>query len=223
MNTNINRSSSKEEKTRAAEVVFSQLTDYFFDKVNFISLPFSMAMTGTTSGVTDTTNFNGVSRLTDTGEGKFLSPNRSSRMRCQFYVNNPANIEGYILSPVVYDSFSSLNSFSSMSVLRAYIGLKIHKGVVSVAVKQAGGQEELYPTPLQFSGTGATDTFVLEIKYNISFSEIFIDDALVGSYTTDFIGSSVKTSSYLPLLSPMRTAGGTVNISIENYQLIQDK
>jgi hypothetical protein len=164
-----------------------------------------------------------VSRLIDSAEGKFLNTGRESRMRCQFYVGNPAAIEGYILSPVVFDSFSSLNSFPSMDVLRAYVGIKINKGVITVCVKESGGSELNYPTPFSFSGSGFTDTLVLEIRHHVNYTDVYIDNQFIGSYSTDLITGFSSTLVFLPLFSPARSYGGTVSITIENYQFLQEK
>ena len=214
----LNKLSSIEEKREASEAVFQLLSDFFFDKINIISFPFTQV-----EDYSSTTLFNGESRLTDTAEGKFLSPGKRSRMRCQFYVQNPDALLGYILSPVVYDSFASLNTFSSMDIFRGYVGIKIDRGAISVVVKEDEKKEVEYPTEYSFSGSGFTDTLVLEIKHNISFADVFIENTKVGSFPTDFGHRTKDTVVFLPLLSPAKSYGGTVNIVIENYQFIQDK
>lgn len=214
----LNRLSSFDEKRQASEAIFELLSDFFFDKVNFISFPFTQV-----EDYTSTTLFKGESRLTDTAEGKFLRPDKKSRMRCQFYVKNPAAILGYVLSPVIYDSFVSLNTFDSMDIFRSYVGIKIDKGVISVAVKNHGELEKLYKTDYFFSGSGTSDTLVLEVRYNLSFTEVYIDNTYVGSFPIDLGYKTKETVTFLPLLSPAISYGGTVNITVENYQFIQDK
>jgi len=223
MERNLNSQSSPEQKKDVADIVFDRLGDYLFDKISIISFPFTQ-VTDAAGKYTSTTLYGGESRLTDTAEGKFLAPGKQSRMKCQFYVQNPDHIVGYILSPVVYDSFTSLNTFSSLDVLRAYIGIKINGGIVTVSVKEAGGSEVNYATGLSFSGSGSTDTIVLEINYNGKSTEVYLDSERVGTYQTDFITGFSTVSTFLPLLSPAISKDGSgVNIVIENYQYIQNR
>lgn len=223
----LNKQSSREEKKSTSDVVFEKLGDYLFDRVAFVTLIFSEAkqISGSTQvPITSTTNFGGTSRITDTSEGKYFNTGRESRMRCSFYLENPDDLEGYILSPVVYDSFGSLNSIASLSVLRSYVGLKFMQGSISVAVKEAGFGERLFNTNLSLTGSGATDTWELEIKHYVNYTEIFVNNSLLGSYSTNMIGSFRDTMTYLPLFAPGKsTDGSAVGIVIENYQFIQNK
>lgn len=239
MYNRLSRLSSPSDKKHASQAVFKELSSYFFDKIKFISHSFSEMVTSTdytllkdgggtvvftkeTDTVTDTTSFNGTSRITDTAEGMFLTPEKVSRMRCHFYLLNPDALIGYLLCPVIYDSFSSLNTISAMTIFRAYVGLKFNQGDISVAVKESGKSEVTYSTGLSFSGSGATDTYTLEIRYYVTYTEIYINGDYIGSYTTDF-GLSNTNMSYLPLLAPGKSSDGSgVNITVENYQFIQD-
>ncbi len=218
-NARLTSDSAPEDKKDASEAVFELLADYFFDKINFISFPFSES-----TDTTDTVNYNGLSRLTDTAEGKFLEVGRRSRTRCNFYVNNPAQIDAYILSPVLYDAFTSLNTFSSMDILRSYIGIKINQGVVTVVTKEYLKDEVSYDTDFLFTGSGSTDTIVLDILYNGNTSKVYLDSKFVGNFPTDFGEGKTPTKTYLSLLSPVRSVdGSTVNLTIENFQFIQDR
>lgn len=220
----INRDSSPEQKKDLSDVVYDLLGQYLFEKVVFITLIFSEALNTDGTPIVSTTNFIGTSRITDTSEGRYMNTGKQSRMRCSFYLDNPDQLEGYILSPAVYDSFGSLNSISNMSNLRSYVGIKFDAGSTFVAVKQSGKSEVLTPIDIVFSGAGASDTYELEIRHQISFSEIFINGRIMGSFTTDLIGTNTSTTTYLPLLSPARSLDASaVGIVIENYQFIQDK
>lgn len=223
----LNQNSSPDQVQDAAQSVFSYLSDYLFDRINFISFPFTQARQVSGNDlvpVTDTTQFWGTSRLTDTAEGKFLRPDRSSRMRCDFYLENPNDLEGYLLSPVVYDSFTSLTTIDSVDIFRAYIGLKFSEGTVTIVTKEANGVEVEHSTSLSFNSSGATDTFVFEIKHFITYADVYIDNELVGSYETDMVGNFDTTKTLLPLFSPAKSlTGDEVNIVIENYQFIQDR
>lgn len=218
----LNRFSPPEEKDNANEAIYDSLSSFFFDKVRFISFPFTEVTSDHTDYYQSTTLYSGESRLTDTSEGKYMNPSRASRMRCSFYVHNADALTGYILSPAVYDSFSSLNTISSMSILRSYVGVKFKLGEIFVVVKETNRPETEYKTGLSFSGTGDSDTWLLEIKYFVENTEIYINDTFIGRYKTDF-GKTQTNYTYLPLLSPAISSDGTgVNITLENYQFIQD-
>ena len=223
-NTFLNRESSPDVKKKTREAVFDELSSALFDKVSFVTLIFSEALNLDGTPIVSTTNFIGTSRITDTSEGRYTNAGKVSRMRCSFYVSNANKLQGYIISPAVYDSFSSLNSFSSMSLLRSYVGIYFNSGPILVAVKEAGKQEVLYPTTFSFSGTGATDTYELEVRHEVRFTEIYINKILVGTYSTDLLGNFQSTKTFLPLFSPARsTDGSAVGIVIENFQFIQDR
>lgn len=209
-----------EQQDEMREIVFDALTQYFFEKSSFISFPFSESGSWSSFSV-----FNGESRLTDTAEGKFLNTGKSSRTRCQFYVENPDEIEAYLLSPAVYDSFVSLNTFTSMDILRSYVGLKIRRGVITVCVKQAGGQEENYPTEFSLSGSGASDTLVLEMIHGVLFTDVFIDSKRIGTFASNLAGRFSTTKTFLPLFAPVRclNVAESVNLVVENFQFIQEK
>lgn len=224
MKNNLNRFSSPEQKRDAADIVFENLINYLFDKVVLISLIFSEALNTDGSSITSTSDFIGTSRITDTSEGRYTDTGKNSRMRCSFYLENPDSLIGYILSPAVYDSFGSLNTLESMSILRSYVGLKFNQGLIQVAVKESGKTEVVFPTLFSFSGTGPTDTYELEIIHNSNFTDIYINKEIVGSYATDMIGSVQSTKTFLPLLSPAKSSdGSSVGIVVENYQFIQEK
>ena len=257
--------SSRDEKRVTSEAVYEFLADALFDKVSFISFPFTqtkqiyymetdniaaiytpsqwidvpasgedakqeLADDGISTisehyinpvegPVTDTDRYWGISRIPNTSEGKFLSPDKRNRMRCSFYVDNYTQLNGYILSPVVYDSFKSLNYFTSMSIFRSYVGLKFDAGVAYVAVKQAGQEEELIQIDLDIS----FDTHRLDMVSTGKETTIRINNTPVGTYPVDLIGDSTDVDTFLPLLSRAKSIDGTeVGITIENFQFIQN-
>lgn len=225
----LNPNSSPDQSKDASQTVFKNLSEYLFDGINFVSFPFSQARQVSGNDlvpVTDQSSFWGTSRLTDTAEGKFLSPGKSSRMRCNFYLENPAETIGYLLSPAVFDSFGSLTEVTDepKDLLRAYIGLKFDEGDVSIVVKEAGGAEVEHPAGIgPFTGSFTT-TYVLEIKHFISYAEVLIDNVLVGSFSADFVGNNSSVSSFVHLYAPVKSVTGSeVNLVVENYQFIQDR
>ena len=222
MNNQLNRDSSIEQKKSASEAVFENLVDFFFDKVNYVTLVFSRFSSG--GGTTSTSAYATGSRIIDTSEGKFFSERRTSRMSCSFYTQNANQLEGYILSPAVFDSTGSLGAISNLSSLRAYLGIKIDGGTVTVVVKDDGKDEVLYPTDITIAA-GFSETFRLETRYNINTAEVLIDGSLIGVYNLDWSVNEKTTKTFYPLFSPGKTknSGTTVDIVIENFQFIQNK
>jgi len=261
----LNEDSSSEDKEYASSAVYDMLSTMLFDKISFISFPFTktaqiypylsdginttasylwgvawvgsaMQLAGISRStanvmldiegpVTDTARFWGISRIPNTSEGKFLTPDNDSRMRCSFYVSNGAQLEGYILSPVVYDSFASLNYFTSMDIFRAYVGLKFHNGQAYTVVKEIGKDEVLNEIEdVNVSGSSSSDTYRLDMVTSNKSTKILIDGISVGELSSDFTtGKEGEVDTYLPLLSPAKsTNGDEVGITVENFQFIQN-
>jgi hypothetical protein len=219
----VNKMSSSTQKREVADVVYSQLMDYFFDKVVFLNLAYSDLGSG---GTTSTTNYGKASRIIDSSGGQLMRPGRDSRFRCQFYLKNPSKMEGYILSPAVFDSFDSSIITTSLSTLRSYVGIKIYQSTLYAVVKQANKAEELTALDFDLTMYDATfsDTFALEIRHNVTSTDILINNVNYGSYSTDLVGTTSDVYTFYPFFSPARSTDGTqVNIVAENVQFIQNK
>lgn len=219
----LNRNSSQEEKREAKETVFDELASYFFDRVVFISLLYSDLSGG---GTTDTVNFGKLSRIMDTSQGKLMSPGKESRMRCNFYLKNPDKLDGYLLSPVVYDEQLLPTNLTTMTIFRSYVGLKFSNNKVYVVVKQAGKDEVTYLLNLTLDMLDATFTYTytLEILHNGTSTDIYIDDVLYGSYSSDMIGSFTSVETFFPFFAPAKSKDGTITqVVAEHIQFIQNK
>lgn len=212
--------SSPDEKKNNSRAVYETLSDFFFDQAILVTTVFSEISDG---GTTSTT-YQGASRVTDTSEGRYLDVGKRSRFRTSFYASNPDSLDAYILSPAVYDSFSSLNTISSMNILRSYVGIRILNGSIYAVVKESGKTEKRYPTNFSFSGTGDSDTYTLEMIHNVTSTEIYINDEPVGTYPSDMQSGFNSTKTVLPLLAPGRsTDGSNINLTLEHFQFIQDR
>lgn len=225
----LNRFSSQEDKKNASDVVFDKLNDYFFNKVIFLNLIYSDfgdgGVYGGTKGTTSTVNLATGSRIPDTAEGRMMRPDRESRMKCTFYLRSHSKLLGYILSPAVLDS-SSLGAVTTLDSLRSYVGLKFTGGSAFVVVKEANKSERLYTIdfPIRMSDGTFTETFSLEVVYNIKSTDIYLDGNFIGTYTTDLIGSYPNPITFYPFFSPGKSTDGTqVNIAVEHIQYIQNK
>lgn len=228
---NLNKLSSTEQKKEASDVVYENLMDYFFNQIVFINLAFSDLgdvdnNPATPNGTTSTTDYGKSSRIIDTARGRLMAPGRSSRIRCQFYLRSPNVIDGYILSPAVFDSQNLPGSLTTMSVFRSYVGLKFRNGETFVAVKEAGKTEVLYPITFELTMSDATftDTFSLEIIHNVRSTDIIINGVSHGSYASDLVGTTSSVEVFYPFFAPARSTSGTlVNIVCENIQFMQNR
>jgi len=223
MNKNLNQQSSPEQKKSTTDVVFSELGDYLFDSIVFLNLAYSDLGSG---GTTSQTDFGKASRIIDTAEGRLMRPGRVSRMRCQFYLRNSEELQGYILSPAVYDSLTLPSSLTTLRIFRSYVGLKFNKGTVTVVVKEEGEAEKNYPTDFTMTKFSAsfTDTFALEIRHFVQYTDIYLNNVKLGSYTSDLVGGVKDVKTFYPFFAPARSTDGALsNIVCENIQFIQNK
>lgn len=219
----INNNSSPETKKSLRDMVYEEISSYFFDKIIFLNLAYSDLGGG---GTTSTTAYGKASRIVDTAEGRLLAPGRQSRIRCQFYLKNPSKMDGYILSPTVYDSQTLPGSLTTMSIFRSYVGLKFYKGSVYAVTKEAGKSEVAVLLDLTLSMFDATytDTYALEIVHNVQSTDIIINNVSYGSYSSDMVGSFSSVETFYSFFSPARSTDGTsVNIVSENIQFIQNR
>jgi len=229
-NQRLNRFSSSEEKNATAEIVYDTLVDFFFDKVSYIYLAYSDLGEPITAGITgtnSTTNFGVDSRIIDSSSGLYMRPGLESRMRCSFYLKNAATADAYLLSPCVYTGLSLPNPLTSVNSLSAYIGLRFIGRDVYVVVKESGGSEKIFTTGITLTMYNATfsDTYVLDIKYNVRFTDIYINGSLIGSYSSDLVGTTPLPGTFYAFFAPARTTNGAnyVNIVAEHIQFIQSK
>lgn len=219
---NLSRDSSPDAKTYAKQAVYESIGDFFFDKVNFITLNF--AQVNDAGSTTDQTNYATDNRIIDTSEGRFMDLDKESRFRTHFYLENAANADAYILSPALLDGFTLGNVTSMESTFRSYVGIRILNNKVSVVVKEYGKDEVNYPVDFKPEQVVSfTTTYPLEIKYRINYTDIYIDNELVGSYPTD-LGAGQQTVTFYPLFAPAKsTDGSSVNLVLESSQFIQSR
>lgn len=222
LNRFLNKQSSPDAKKNSAEVIYRNLSDFFFEKVNFISFPFSQSLNTDGSEVTSTTNFIGTSRITDTSQGKLIRADRESRLRLNFYCKNPTYASGYIISPLVRNNFTSLNSITqaNLEASESYCGVKFVAGEIFGVAKNAGELERLFPTNARLS---FDITQKLEIKYHVNSFELFINNEYIGSFAVDTNTSINSDAIVLPFYNPMRTTNASfpVVLTAENIQFIQ--
>lgn len=218
MNQFLNRQSSQQSKKDASTVVFNELADYLFEEVNLINQPGIV----TSNGVISTTVYNVAVRVPDTSGGKYIRPDRRSRLRTIFYIFGGAEkADAYILSPCFYPSSTSISAgITSLSIFNYYIGIKIYKGEISLVAKDPAG-ERIIPAGITISGA---TTNKLEVLYNITHADIYINDNFVGSISIDTSLAVNNLVTAYPVIAPIKSTDGTsVEMDLENYQFLQDK
>lgn len=219
---NLNRFSSSDQKKEISDVVYDNLVEYFFNKVVFLNSIYTDFGSG---GTTSTTDFATSSRFIDSAKGKLTGVGKKSRLRCQFYIKQPSKIEGYILSPAVYDGTTLPTSVTTLNILRAYVGLKFKDNKVYAVYKESGKQEIVKLLDFKHIMDGNfTDTYSLEIIYNNSSTDIYINNEYFISVPSDLKGSFNTQNVFYPFFSTGRSTDGTqVNIVAENVQFIQER
>jgi hypothetical protein len=220
----LNQNSSQDARRAASDAVFQNLTEYFFNRIVFLNYIYS-DFGGSPLGTTSTTNLNTSSRIIDTSDRKMMSLSNESRMKCTFYLRSPSKLVGYILSPASLLG-DSLGTIQNLNPLKSYVGIKFDEGEVFAVVKEAGKGEKTYPInfTLRMSDATFTQTFTLEIFYNVTSTDIYIDNQFQASFGSDLIGDGDNSITFYPLLAPGKSIDGTlVNIVVENYQFIQNK
>ena len=109
-------------------MMFDALSEYLFNRVNFLNNPGFVTSNNTTSTTTYKTDL----RVPDTSGGKYLQADRESRFRTVFYfVGGASIVDAYILSPCLFPASTGIaQGVTSMSVFSHYIGIKVLRGVV---------------------------------------------------------------------------------------------
>lgn len=217
MQPSLNQNSSQESRKSTSEAVFELLSDFFFDKVTFLTGPGSTPSTATTL----TTDFRTLLRVPDTSTGKYIKPNRKSRFRTLFYVTGGVEAaDFYILSPAMYRSTTLASDVTNLNTFDSYVGIRSNAGVVSLESKSRGNTVSTPSKKVLVTET----TYLLEILYNINYADIYIDNQLIGSVNCDLQEFLYNQITMYPFFGPIKSkAGGSVNLTFENYQFIQDK
>ena len=223
MTQRINQQSSSEDKKRASEGIFEVLSEVLFDKVNYLNNPGNTNSSVSADGGTISTTLYRVQfRVPDTAAGKYLNPSRKSRLRTVCYVAGGVEAaEFYLLSPTRYQSTAGLGTDqANLDIFQAYVGVKVDAGVVSLASRFAGS-EKLNLTAFRMVGE---TTYLVEIFYNITYAEVYIDSKSIGTIACDFSENFYNQVTFFPIFAPIKSkAGVRVNFNAENYQFIQDK
>jgi hypothetical protein len=217
MQEKLNIFSTKDDKANAAEVIYEVLSDFFFDKVTFLTSPGNSNSTATTS----TSNYKTLLRVPDTSRGKYLRPDRKSKFRALFYVSGGVEqAEFMILSPAMYRDDTLASDVANLDLFDSFVGIKVVGGVISLISKSRGvTKESTIPTKLY----GET-TYLIEMTYGVKSINIRIDNKHIGTISCDLQEFKNDQITMYPFFCPIKSTDGTsVNLNFENYQFLQDR
>lgn len=214
MSKTLNPQSSNESKKQAQDIIFDSISEILFDRVNLLNNPSLV----TSTLVTSTATYGMLLRVPDTAKGKYLRPDRISRIRLIFYFTGAqSKTIGYILSPCVYNSQVAP---TDVSQLDSYVGIKVSGGKIYLVTK-VDGVEKTKDTDLTVTDS---TTRILDIQYNINSADISVDNQFLGTMETKMNNNINSLQTFYPLIAPIKSTDGTgVQINIENYQFLQDK
>jgi hypothetical protein len=218
----ISRQSSPEEKRRLGDAVYERLSEVFFDEITFLTAPGN-----TNSGesdITSTTTFNVSARIPDTSNGVYLSHNKPTRFRTNFYIGGAASdmakADFYILLLATWTSTTAPSTDDIEAGLTSFMGIHSDAGRVSLISK--GDKGGVVETETVATLT-ADNTYKIEFKFSGAELEAFIDDRSIGSIGCYYTRTTSDIVLY-PFIIPIRSKDGTgVRFNMENYQLMQDK
>ena len=218
----LNQNSSPQSKKNSSEAVFELLSDYLFDSVNLISGTFAIA-----GANTSTTTYTTGLRVIDTSQRQFMRPDRKIRFRCSFYLNQPTKALAYIFVPATYDLQTP--SPTLISELISYVGIKIDQGEVSLVTKNPTDGEKTVSTTFRIEADPLvlptfSKTYYLEMQYEVTHINVFINNVFLGSIACEMTKNLYTYQTFYPLIAPIKSTDGTsVNLTMESYQILQDK
>ena len=210
------RDLSFEQQDSIREVVGDNLIDLTWNKIFYVS-SFAAASVTTSSSTEDIS-----AKEVDTSEGKYFDPKLPSRLRMNFYINEgQANATVYILSPTVNGvDFATAVPLSTSTTL-SYVGVKIVKTAFKlVSYDRNTGIETLIDTEKVIDDN---TTHTLELIYRPGeSSDVYLDTDFVGSIESNLVDNAV-IKVYYPYLTSVKSDSGSVNLTIENYEFIQQR
>lgn len=190
------------------------LMDSLFDSVNMIT-----SSTAVSGNVTSTTNFDVALRVIDSSKREFFTPNKPIRFRCSFYTSSYLKSDFYILVPAIYNQQTPAPT--QITDFSGYAGIRVLSGVVYGVSKGVGGT---YSKVLSSAPLITNDTFLLEMKYNVSNLEVFINNQFIGTIPVRIGEDLYSFEICYPVIAPIKSTDGTsVKLTMESYQVVQEK
>lgn len=216
-NTKINRDTDIEYLDDVKNVIFESIADYLWDGLYIIS-----SFEGPTVTMSSSTE-NVTIKEVDNSEGRTFDPRKPSKCRLNFYLGSgQTNSTVYLLSPAVSkDPAFGTNVPLSTNTHISYVGIKIIQTIVYlVSYDHFTGAEKLIRTDKTVTDD---TTHTLEINYRPGESaDIHFDNQHIGSIECNLIKDASITTFY-PYLTSIKSASGSVNLTLEQFQFLQAK
>lgn len=198
------------------KVISKNLLDILWDNIYYTS-SFAAESITTSSATEDLT-----AREVDTTGGKKFTPKLDSRYRVNFYIGSgQTNITAYVLSPAISTdtTYAATTGPVATNTFLSYVGIKVVLGTIYL-VSSVEGNEITIATEKSITDDS---THTLEINYRAGQSaDIYFDNEFIGSIQCKMrIVNDIAT--YFPYLTSVKSASGSVNLTIENYEFAQVK
>lgn len=222
-NIGLRKDSSQETKRASADAMFSAMSELLFERINLINGTFIVSQNTTLTNAY-TVNV----RVLDSSRRMFMRPDRQARMRCSLYMGGAGAqfADFYVMVPALLTDTTKITFsdphrlITSVQDFDAFVGIRFKSGVASL---ESWDGKTLVSKPLSFYLSGDS-TVYLEIHYNISNAEFYINNVNVGSIQSNLQLSSYTYNNFYPLIAPTKsTDGSAVNLNFESYQILQDK
>ena len=213
METPINRFSPIEVKEDLKSVLYEQIQDVLWNKIFYLA-----------SFATTSVNSTGAEVLTakevDTSAGLYLSPRQKTRFKTTFYLfAGWTNSLVYITAPAVSTVSTAITAILNSNT--SFVGIKIDKGTVYLVAKNREKANEV----LTDTGKKILDatTHLLEIVYSPNEStDFYLDNEYIGSVKSNLTNDDTF-ATFFPYLTSVASYSGTVNMTIEGYEFIQER
>lgn len=203
------------EKDQLQEVISESIIDILWRRIFYVSS--FAAESVTTSSSTENVDAKEV----DTSEGDKFDPDLPSRYRVNFYLNSgQTNSVVYILSPAISTdpTFATSVPIATNEYL-SYVGIKIDQGNINL-VSSTEGKEIVRGTNKKITDN---TTHTLEIIYRPrSAADIYYDNDLLGSIPAN-LPAKAQLKTFYPYLTSVKSNSGSVNLTLENYEFVQEK
>ena len=209
----ITRETPEEELDVTREVLFETISDILWDRIFYLS-SFSTQTVTTSSSTEDLTI-----RASDTSENTYLSPDKESRMRLTFYLNSGQQNAICYLGMASSTSLSAPTSVTDSTI--SFAGVRIQDTEISLFTHNGTlNQQEAILTQETI-----TDNTTHLIEFRVipkQYTEVIFNGTIIGQIKTpdDYLS---KTSTFFPYITSISSSGGSVNLTVESYEFLQNR
>lgn len=201
------------EKDQLFDVVSEGIIDIMWNKIFYLS-SFATQSVTTSSSTEDLT-----AREPDTSENVYLAPDQDSRLRISFYLNTGQT------NSIVYIGLGTSSSQSAPTAIaspnNSFAGVKIVQSIVNMA--SYNGETDTEKLIVTQEAITDNTTHLIEFRYATGQSVVvFIDNKRIGEIAVpqDF---AKKTQVFYPYITSVSSVSGSVNMTLESYEFIQNR